>query len=108
MKIKFEYFLVLLIGFTVLGVIIWFVLNSINIEIASEIAILITIILYSGLIASALHGKGILPSPRKIPFRVKNGTPKYKRKRFLGVKEYERNNFKKISYSRSIFRNNNK
>lgn len=107
MKLKFEHFLILVIGFTTIGVIIWFVLNSLNIIIAKEIAILITVILNSGLIASALHGKGILPSPNKTQFRIKNGTPKYQRKQFLTFKEYERNSFKKTPYARNFYRNKN-
>ncbi|MHA1432532.1 MAG: hypothetical protein ACTSO7_01670 [Candidatus Heimdallarchaeota archaeon] len=98
----------LAIGFAVIGFVLWFVLNSVNIELAKEIAILVTIILYSGLIAGALHDKGILPSPNKIQFRVKNGLVKYKRKHFLKNEEYERINYKKNSYSRNIYRNSNK
>ncbi|MHA1243409.1 MAG: hypothetical protein ACTSPK_01065 [Candidatus Heimdallarchaeota archaeon] len=108
MKLKSEHFIILTLIFPVIGVIIWFILDTVNVEIAKEVAILVTIILYSGLIASALHGKGILPSPSKVRFRVKNGLPKYRRKIFLKTKAYERISHKKGPYVRSPYRSKNK
>ncbi len=83
---KFEYSVVLVLGFGIIGVILWYFLNQIPVELAKEYSLLFFLILTIGFITYLLHGKGILISPEqsysnKFPKSFRNGI-KYHRVKF--------------------------
>ncbi|NHJ03406.1 MAG: hypothetical protein EAX90_01165 [Candidatus Heimdallarchaeota archaeon] len=108
---KFEYGLVYLIGFSVSGVILWYILNTLNIKNAVEYSVFLVILLIAGLIVGLLHGKGVLDSPIKsinttssaITFR--NGLA-YTRKFFSPIKNSEKSSNKILyfKYKRQKYR----
>ena len=83
---KFEYSVVLVIGFGLTSVLLWYFLNQIPVSLAIEYSILFFLLLTIGFITYLLHGKGILISPeqkisKKVPKSIRNGIV-YKRFKF--------------------------
>ncbi len=75
---KFEYSVVLVLGFSLISVILWYFLNQIPIDLAKEYSVLFFFILLTGFITYLLHGKGILISPEQscssnFPVSIRNG-----------------------------------
>lgn len=75
---KFEYSVVLVLGFGLVSIILWYFLNQIPIDLAKEYSILFFFILTIGYITYLLHGKGILISPEfkhssTFPRSIRNG-----------------------------------
>lgn len=100
---KFEFSLVYLIGFSVSGVILWYILDTFNIKNAVEYSVFLVILLITGLIVGLLHGKGILDSPIKSintsgsAITYRNGLV-YTRKIFSPIKNFEKNSNKILSF----------
>ncbi len=86
-KVKFEYVLVSLIISIVLGVIVWFMLDSFGSIISIEISVFITTLFISAIITYSLHGRGILPIPESEYYQSEFSSSKkqisYSRKKFV-------------------------
>ncbi|HUU79706.1 MAG TPA: hypothetical protein VMX55_15305 [candidate division Zixibacteria bacterium] len=100
---KFEFSLVYLIGFSVSGVILWYILDTLNIKNAVEYSVFLVILLITGLIVGLFHGKGILDSPIKSinisgsAITYRNGLV-YTRKIFSPIKNFEKSSNKILSF----------
>lgn len=122
---KFEYSVVLVLGFGIISVILWYFLNQIPIDLAKEYSLLFFFILLIGFITYLLHGKGILISPEqnylnKFPRSIRNGIIyqriKFRRNNLISQKIKQRSKSKKKSlkskmlpyiYRRKRYRNHN-
>ena len=78
-------------------VLLWFILDFLNVKTAIEVSVLIALSLISGIIIYSLHGRGILPEPAPTKILFSDiATGRYYRKRF-------RNNvFTRVNFQFSI------
>jgi hypothetical protein len=112
--VKSEYYLLYFFGFSLFSVILWYVLQSFQLQYSVEISVFVFILLAISLITYALHGKGILPSPERF-YRRSNtdNKPRYLRKKFttgysretFGPENYERPRYTK-NYELELFSDN--
>ncbi|NHJ47690.1 MAG: hypothetical protein FK733_07880 [Asgard group archaeon] len=61
---KLEFFFISILITSVIGVIIWFILEYFSVNNSIEIAVISTIAIIMILISYLLHGKGLLPDPK--------------------------------------------
>jgi len=97
---KLEFTLLYILGCTLLGVLIWFILETVNFENSIELATLISLSLIVGILIFASHGKGLLPDPKtrkKVKLQIK----------LFRAVSYSRENFQGIDYQRKKYRNIN-
>ncbi|MFW9922228.1 MAG: hypothetical protein ACFFDW_02955 [Candidatus Thorarchaeota archaeon] len=85
---KFEITIISIVGFSIIDVLIWFILDFFNVELAKEIAIFIAIIFITLVIIYFIHGKGILEFDISL------------------IKNNPRNAREGLKYSRINYRNN--
>lgn len=57
---KFEQAIYFVIGFILGGIILWYLLTVFGINLAAEVSAIVVIVGISSIIASALHGKGLV------------------------------------------------
>jgi low affinity Fe/Cu permease len=77
---KLEITLVFMVIAGIIGVIVWFILDYLAINNSIELAVITSITIIMLLITYLLHGKGLLPHPKK-QFYSKNMSYNYMRKK---------------------------
>ncbi|NHK32011.1 MAG: hypothetical protein FK730_11710 [Asgard group archaeon] len=88
---KLEFTLVFIVIAGIIGVILWFILDYLAINNSIELAVITSISIIMLLITYLLHGKGLLPHPKK-QFNSENLSYNYIRKKI------RKSNFKREKY----------
>jgi len=102
-KLKFEFILVFIITSIISGVLLWFILDNLEVIASIEISVLISLSLISGIIIYSLHGRGILPEPvTNLSLYLEKPSQKYYRKKF------RLNAFSRENYHHSLKQRNKK
>ncbi|MEA2070014.1 MAG: hypothetical protein U9O98_01850 [Asgard group archaeon] len=106
---KIQYYLLLVIAFVLGGVLFWYLLAFLNVSNATEYGVFIVILLITGLLIYALHGKGVLAGDHEKPLTAESTSHEikknYKRKHFKTY-DFKQRKYCVFKYARKKYHSN--